>query len=65
MIVAPISAGILAFLFFALSLRAIAVGSRVSLGDGGEISRRGIRKGLPGGNKKGRPQAPFFRVRRC
>jgi len=36
MIVTPIYAGILAFLFFALSLRVIAVRSRVSLGDGGD-----------------------------
>jgi len=36
MIVTPIYAGILAILFFALSLRVVAVRGRVSLGDGGD-----------------------------
>jgi uncharacterized membrane protein YecN with MAPEG domain len=36
MTITPLYAGILAFLFFALSLRVIAVRSRVSLGDGGD-----------------------------
>ncbi len=36
MTVTPLYAGILAFLFFALSLRVIAVRGRVSLGDGGD-----------------------------
>jgi len=36
MIVTPIYAGILAILFFALSMRVIAVRGRVSLGDGGD-----------------------------
>jgi uncharacterized membrane protein YecN with MAPEG domain len=36
MIVTPIYAGILAILFFGLSLRVIAVRGRVSLGDGGD-----------------------------
>lgn len=36
MVVTPLYAGILAFLFFALSLRVIAVRRRVSLGDGGD-----------------------------
>ena len=36
MVITPLYAGILAFLFFALSLRVIAVRSRVSLGDGGD-----------------------------
>lgn len=36
MTITPLYAGILAFLFFALSLRVIAVRGRVSLGDGGD-----------------------------
>ena len=36
MVITPLYAGILAFLFFALSLRVIAVRNRVSLGDGGD-----------------------------
>jgi uncharacterized protein len=36
MIVTPIYAGVLAILFFVLSLRVVAVRSRVSLGDGGD-----------------------------
>ncbi len=36
MTITPLYAGILAFLFFALSLRVIAVRRRVSLGDGGD-----------------------------